>query len=608
MGWPASLGVGILTAAVATVLAGFVANLSVGWYRISSFEGKAGYYVVLMALAGLVAGLVIGVVASRMVAASAHPGFLRALGLAQGVTLGLIAVIGGAARLLADVPPRLQGEELLLAVEIRWPAGRGPADAADSAQWWLRLGSSSGRTMRASQNGPLWREDAREEEGHWIVPGAVNLFTARGDRVIDVLPEGIIEHGFQVPLPGRPGPQYLEWSEWLPRAREGDPPLPDGFRYRFRVVPTSQPVRTERVGPFEVVTIASGFGEATYGSNPTIWISDAEFEVRHRGRAVTFEEPSEAGDSVRRLERVEVVAAIGGPRPALLVQASARSESAPCHLVTEGDSALAVTTVPRCGSLRYATPLTGDPDAFAAARSRTVPEGRLDRVTFAVPGLYHLQGLVVDTRTLAMRPYQAEGQHRLIDRIPPLAASPDGDSFVRLEWGEDSTDELALAVTRLATGERYRVPVDPSRMRYQDIDQIDPAWVDHHFAWRRDAAGVERLEERAGFAPLPWRGALTLDRTGYREYRVAPARAGLRPALIDFLVAEFQAERLPAEESDFSQRVRIGSDTVSVSFREEDAHVGVWMDRGTDSRLVVTIAERFDAALATRRYDHLMGR
>lgn len=36
MGWPGSIGVGILTAATATIAAGWVANLSVGWYRISS--------------------------------------------------------------------------------------------------------------------------------------------------------------------------------------------------------------------------------------------------------------------------------------------------------------------------------------------------------------------------------------------------------------------------------------------------------------------------------------------------------------------------------------------------------------------------------------------
>lgn len=608
MGWPASIGVGVLTAATATVAAGWIANLSAGWYRISSFEGKSGYFVVGMALLGLLGGLLIGIVTSRLVAGSANPGFLKALGLAQGVALGLILLVGGAARLLADVPPRLGGEELLVAVEVRWPEGRSPAEAADSVEWSLRLGSSTGRTMRASETGPFWREDARFEDGRWIVPGAVNLFTSRGERVIDVLPNGVIEHGFIVPLPGRPGRKFLEWSEWLPRAREGEPALPDGFRYRFRVVPTSQPIRTDRLGPFEIVTIASSVGEVTYGTQPATWSADAEFVIRHDGQPVVFEERNEAGDSTRRFERVQVVAALAGPRPALLVQVDSRREAGPCHLVTSDSAGPAVTVIEPCGSPRYATPLTGDPARWTAARNRVVPEGRIDRTTFDTPGLYHLTGVVLDTRSHEVRRYATGNQGNLIERIPPLGVSPDGQSFVRLEFGENSGDPERLVVLRLTDGERYRVAIDPARMRYQDMDQIDPAWVMHHFAWQRDPAGHDVLVERAGFTPLPWRGTLTLDYSGYREYRIGPALAGLRPALIDFLVAEFQAQRLPAEEADFSHEVVIGGDTVHISFREEDHHVGVWMDRGTDTQLVATIAERFDAALATRRYDHLMGR
>ena len=129
----------------------------------------------------------------------------------------------------------------------------------------------------------------------------------------------------------------------------------------------------------------------------------------------------------------------------------------------------------------------------------------------------------------------------------------------------------------------------------------------HYFAWERAATGADRLVERAAFTPLAWRGTLTDDYTGYREYRVAPATAGLRPALIDFLVAEFQAERVPAEPDAYSQLVLIKGATVNISFDERERHVGVWIDRGTDSTLVATIAARFDAALATGRYDHLFG-
>ena len=42
---------------------------------------------------------------------------------------------------------------------------------------------------------------------------------------------------------------------------------------------------------------------------------------------------------------------------------------------------------------------------------------------------------------------------------------------------------------------------------------------------------------------------------------------------------------------------------------DESAHrVGVYMDRGVDSRLVLRIAERFDAALATGKYDGMFGK
>ncbi len=45
----------------------------VGWYRISSFEGKSGFFVAGVTLAGLVGGLTIGLIAARIVAAGEHP-------------------------------------------------------------------------------------------------------------------------------------------------------------------------------------------------------------------------------------------------------------------------------------------------------------------------------------------------------------------------------------------------------------------------------------------------------------------------------------------------------------------------------------------------------
>ena len=116
-------------------------------------------------------------------------------------------------------------------------------------------------TVRASETGPLWMQDARLVEGRWVVPGAVSVFTGRGKRALMVSTnedDPTANEGFLVPLPARPSARDLEWSEWLPRARPGTAPI-NKLTYRFRVRRSSQPVRTEVIGDWEIGTAASSF-------------------------------------------------------------------------------------------------------------------------------------------------------------------------------------------------------------------------------------------------------------------------------------------------------------------------------------------------------------
>ena len=580
MSWPASLTVGALVAIVAGALAGLVAGLITDWHRMSSFEGASGYFVVGMILLGAIAGFLLGVVTSRLLGDAS---MLKALGVAVTITCAIAAVVAGISRSQADIPPTIDGESLVLAIELKWPSGRVPVTTGNGVEPFVRLSALQGNTVRMSQEGPLWFEDAREEDAHWIVPGAVDLFTGRGRRLLRVDPDTLLGEGFEVPLPSRPGPEQFAWSAWLPASRTADQ-----FQFRYRVVPASAPLRVEQVGPFEIATHGGGFQRMNApGSSPT-WRSSARFAVTHGGA------PGSAPETLMATS----VAVIAGAEPVLL----ATLDDGQVVLLRDVAGRLQPETIATDGAELLAMPIPDDIDVDTAAGHRVPHRGGVDRTTFAVPGAYLLRGVILDTRTLSVRPVPTDGLGDVIQRIPPLGMAPDGLAFARLAW-RDQGGGTAVVVIDLDGGAPLTIPIDRRTMRYGEIDQIDHAWFIHHFAWTRDASGRDRLVARAGVMPLPYRGVLTEDGTGYREYRVAPAGPGLRPMLERFLIEAFGAVPGDTDPAAFAHTLTIGGAPVHVSYRAEDAHVGVWMDRGTDTGPVVTIAERFDRELQGGRYD-----
>lgn len=602
MSWLLSIIVGVLTAVLGGILTGLVASLAVDWYRVPSREGQSGYFVLFLILLALIIGLILGIVVSRQVAARPDPGFLKSLGLSLAIYLSLIGLIGGAARLLADVGPTIGGKSLLLNVEVQWPEGvEPPPDTGEGI--WLRLSSASGRTVRVSEVGPMWREDARLDGGQWIVPGAVDLFTSRGQRLITLEPNGTIPSGYVVPLGAWPGRSKLAWSDWMPKQRPGGPPPPNGFRYRFRLVQEDQPLRVQKFGDFEVTTIARSLREENYGNRPRTWSADADFLVHYRGRPVVIESQGEDSSTAGRFEKAEGVAVLPGTAPALLMRVNGQRGSGDIWLVAGAGDSLRTEFVAHGGAWSGAAPLTNDTTLFKRATRSLTLDGRVDGSYFSTPGLYLFENALLDTRTRTVRRIQFEAIYNLVDRINPLALSPDERSFVRLAHDPDSSSLEVLEVFNTATSQRYRLPAERHRLRYGSLDDLDPSHIAHYFAWTRGPDGNDHLVEREQVKPLPYRGSLSWDEPSYREYRVYLAKESLREAMIQWLIAEFKAERVPTEEGRYSQQVRIDGKPVYLSWSEDDEHVGVWMDRGEDNSLVPMIAERFDQALATGRYD-----
>lgn len=238
------LAVALLSGIAALLLAGFIANLCVSWFHISSREGMSGYYVIFNALGGGLAGLVIGFITARVVAGHYGAGFGRELAASLGVLLMLAGVVALTARLVADVPPELDGQELQLEVEFRFPntADRRQAPTA-RGEWEFHFDALAGQRSRTGRTGEIRTDAARLAEGRWIVPAHVPLFTERGRRSVRLSSTNAAEGGgFLLPIPRRPGPSFLEWSDWLPRQQADGRPWPaDKMCCRFRVQKVAPP-------------------------------------------------------------------------------------------------------------------------------------------------------------------------------------------------------------------------------------------------------------------------------------------------------------------------------------------------------------------------------
>lgn len=244
MTWLTSIIAALLSGLAGLFLAGLIANACSSWYSISSREGQSGYYVIFMALAGGIGAFILSLITARVVAAKFGPGFGKEFGAALAVILVIAGLWALLARMFADVPPEIDGRDLVLEVDFRFPnTFRGQQPPTAEGEWEFLLNSLSGQIRRTHKHGKILSETARMEGGQWIVPATVSLFTERGARSVSLAPKDAKESfGFLLPIPSRPGKALLEWSVWLPRQQADGKPWPaDKISCRFRLQKTVPP-------------------------------------------------------------------------------------------------------------------------------------------------------------------------------------------------------------------------------------------------------------------------------------------------------------------------------------------------------------------------------
>ncbi len=85
----------------------------------------------------------------------------------------------------ARIPPTIDGRELTLEVEFRFPntcgLDRPPTSEGD---WQFTFATLSGQARREYRDGTIQTAAAHHENGQWIVPTQVELFTERGGRSV----------------------------------------------------------------------------------------------------------------------------------------------------------------------------------------------------------------------------------------------------------------------------------------------------------------------------------------------------------------------------------------------------------------------------------------
>jgi hypothetical protein len=601
MTWKRVVAISGLTGICGLLSSAVAGNLVVGWYDFNAFEGAPEFAVVLFALAGLVVGGLVGMVVSLLLAPPSRFSARTSAGISSAVMLSLVAASTGTSRVLADIPPQIDGEQVYLSVELRFPSGHASPSSVPGVGY-LKLGATRTKGIRKQEKGLLHTEDARLLDGQWVAPGIVRIFTSRGGRRIEAGIGTSPLVSFDVPVPAHPGAESRKWSEWLPRL-EGRERAAEQFTYRYKVVRESEPLRVESFGRLTIETSAQQTALHDFDARRRHYVF---YMARSSERVSALSEfrMLHDGHPLPGFERAEAIALLKRSSPtALLVHAARSPESTPCYLLVDDDSKLEVRPFGNCQAPIVGSPLTSDPDRFAAARDVDRGWGWVDRQTFAVPGLFLVDGNVLDTRNLTVTPIDLPPGTGPRGLPPPLSLSPDERSFVWFDHSQ-SDDRPALGVTNWKANGSYQVRIDRARMRYIGFETLDPAWVAHHFAWHRGRDGVDVLEERPDFVPLPYRGHLTLGKPGEAQgYVLLPAGEPLRDEVVRILVEQLQGKRL-SDTRTGTRRIQLDGKVVNVSLGS--TLVAVTMNFGeADPELMRKVAAHLDAAMATGQYDAL---
>lgn len=248
MSWFFTILIGLLTAVAGGAAGLFIGSICVRWYRISSFEGGAGYYVLFIGIAGVAVGFFTGIIASRVVASWPDANFLRGFGASMGSVVVLGLVILAICRLFADLPPEMDGQSIELEVQIRCARGYKPTPSG-KPQWDQFASIYLPYNSRRERMAELNFEQMTESDGRWTISSVIPIVTRTSDKFLRVRFDEQRDLLFPLPLRSNPKRSDLEWTDWKIQSWDANKPKPGpdelfSYRSRVRIIPPPPPQPT----------------------------------------------------------------------------------------------------------------------------------------------------------------------------------------------------------------------------------------------------------------------------------------------------------------------------------------------------------------------------
>jgi hypothetical protein len=229
--------IALFTAVVGCILAFFVGDYLTRLAHVSEIEGQRGMMVVfLCAPLGILAGLVIGVIASILVRRQGPAGFLIAQAWSLLIVCGVAGLLGGVPYVLSDKPPRIDGKQLELQFELRAPATFQIPDQPDGYSIRVSLYTDNEQSRFAFID---WSGITRDAE-HLTIPGNVPLLTHSKTRSLlaSIGNEPAGSQFIELKIPPAPTSENETWSDWILATQRADlspVPEPERFAARYRV-------------------------------------------------------------------------------------------------------------------------------------------------------------------------------------------------------------------------------------------------------------------------------------------------------------------------------------------------------------------------------------